>query len=222
MTKRDKKNYGIIFSVVVISMLLGSVSFAQDIVISPGLTLEHQAALSAQALAQIQTQFGIVKNYLLSIRDGLPPDKSAEKAWIDQGITQIEGRLSNLDRIDVYYATEDPGTPGAAFTEVYNYFTSQGYSMEKLQDVDTKKAKANQKLDDLQIAIGGIPSDVLPLSDTDRAELQQLIENGDVQAATGRSGKKRISIVTVYVVLVPAGTMYTIRRGTAVVIATDQ
>ena len=90
----------------------------------------------------------------------------------------------------------------------------------ELQDTGTKTTKAKQKLDALQIAIAGIPPDVLPLSDTDRVELQQLIENGEVQVATGRLNKKRISIVTVYVV--SAGSIYTIRRGTAVVIATDQ
>lgn len=223
-----KKRYDIIVSIVVISLFLCSVSFAQDDIDLPsGRRLVYQDDLSTWAFNVVETRFNEVKTYLEDIRDNLPPEKEQQKVWIDHTIALLESRRAQVDDIDIYIIDVE-AYPGQHFDDVYAYFEGEGFSLQK-EDLAAKQKKAEEKAQhiketELLSAIRELPSD--KISDNTKEALIALIEGGNVKVARGKktlaSKTERISILTVYIVPDPSDpTNYELIEKTTVVIATD-
>lgn len=194
---------------VVLVLLIGCActgSFAQGIELYPG--LQRNAAMSDQALESWRTSFENLKQGLAMIAEGLPPD---QQELINQAVAVIDQKLADLQRIDVYTIAEN--TDGEAFPAVRDFYKTQML----LEEVDSAVFK--QQLQAMQEE--GISPEMfqaIPLPESAIDQLLQLIDQGQFQAASGGSGKSRISILTVYV----NPQSGEVREGTTVVIATDR
>lgn len=179
---------------------------AQGIELYPGLL--RNDAMSAQALEGWRTSFENLKQGLAMIAEGLPPD---QQEMINQAIAMIDMKLTKLQRIDVYTIAEN--TDGEAFSSIRDFYKTRML----LEEVDSTVFK--QQLQAMQSE--GIPPEMfqmLPLPESAIDQLLQIIDQNRFQAASGGSGKSRISILTAYV-NPQSGEVV---EGTTVVIATDK
>lgn len=194
---------------VVFVLLIGGVcpeSFAQGIELYPGLL--RNAAMSEQALENWRTSFENLKQGLAMIAEGLLPD---QQALINQAIAMIDMKLTNLQRIDVYTIAENAA--GEAFPGVRDFYKTR----MALEEVDNTLFK--QQLQTMQDeGISPEMYSMFPLPASAIEQLLLLIDQNKFQAASGGSGKSRISILTVYV----NPQTNQVVEGTTVVIATDK
>lgn len=203
--RAQKSGLGI--AIVLFTLVLGVTSFAQDVPLYQGLV--RNAAMSDQALQNLQTSFESVKQGLNMLKPQLPPDQGM---MIDQVITMIDAKLAALLKIDVYTISEN--MPGDAFTAIRDFYQTK----MTLQEVDSMVLKQQ-----LQAATQGqgIPLEMMQMFPIPQASIDQLLallDDNKFQAASGGLGKSRISIMTVYVNPVN----YEVIEGTTVVIATDR
>ena len=115
-------------------------------------------------------------------------------------------------KIDVYTISEK--TPGEAFADIRDFYKTR----MALQEVNSAMLQPQLQA----VTQGqGIPPQIVQMFPIPQASIEQLlelIEQNKFQAASGGSGKSRISIMTVYVNPLD----YTVMEGTTVVIATDK
>ncbi len=189
-----KKFFFVLSSVLILSLFVCGSSFAVEI--PPGYTPDVD--LSAQALDMAKQQFVTLKQQLQAMILSSPAD---QQAMVNQAIAVVDDKLERLDRIDVYFTDED--TPGAAYDSLHAFY------QDKLNDI------RNVSNDDIMFAVMQTPPGMVPQPTMD--SLAALIKQGKVRAATGASGKSRVSMLTVYVT-----QSFQVIEGTTLVIATDK
>ena len=192
-----KRFLGIFSSVLILGLFVSGSSFALDI--APGFTRDE--TLSDQAVDLAKQHFTALKGQLEGIAASLPPDMQAA---MNQAILLVEDKLTRLDKIDVYFTNE--AVAGEAYSALYAFY------QDKLSDI------RNVSDEDLQLVVtegaGIIPPDII-------SSLEALRADGKVKAATGSSGKSRVSIMTVYIKHLTVDT-FELVEGTTLVIATDK
>jgi hypothetical protein len=191
-----------IVSLLLLSVSLCSVSFAIDI--PDGVT--HDEALSVQALDMAKQQFTMLKQQLTAMAQTLPPD---QKAMVENAIAIIDGKLTRLERIDVYFA--DEASAGEAYDRIYDFYMDK---LEGIQDIGPEE---------IQFAIANDPG-MIP--DKIKDSLDALLEPNsgyEVKGITGTSGKSRLSLLSVYIYPQPSDPQtFELKKGTTLVIATDR
>ncbi|MCP4404814.1 MAG: hypothetical protein GY801_46880 [bacterium] len=191
-----KKFFGVLSSVLILSLFVCGSSFAVDI--PPEFTPDPD--LSAQALGMAKEQFVTLKKQLQAMIFSSP---ATQQAMVNQVIAVVDDKLERLEetRIVVYFTDED--TPGAAYDSLHAFY------QDKLNDL------RNVSNEDLLFAVMQTPPGMVPQPTMD--SLAALIKQGKVRAATGASGKSRVSMLTVYVT-----QSFQVIEGTTLVIATDK
>jgi hypothetical protein len=196
MIRKKMDNLGLSI-IVIVCLFFCNGSFAQDIEIYPNLALDQN--LSQQALTLAKQQFITLRQQLAAIAPSLLPD---QQEAISQAIVVIDTTLAKLDRIEVYFASEN--SPGEAFETVYNFYKQR----LSLQEVGSEE---------LQYAVAqAAPLGLIPRKTLD--SLMPLLEQNKVKAVVGGRGKSRMSLLTVYI---NPQTFQLIER-TTVVIAIDK
>lgn len=189
------KSFVVIISIFLINLLVCSISFAVDV--PSGFTRDQ--AISDAALDMAKQQFEQLKVQLQQMAQGLPPD---QQAMIEQAIVVVDDKLNRLERIDVYFTRES--TPGEAYDSVFAFYQDKLGSIQEVTN------------EEIEFAIPQVPPELVPQQTMDT--LTALVQQGKVKAATGTSGKSRVSISTVYV----NPQTFEVLEGTAIVIATDK
>jgi hypothetical protein len=195
-----KKFFAVFGYVSVLSLLVCSMSFAQDVPVPDEFVRDE--ALSAQALELAKQHFTELRGQLEDIARSLPPDmQSAMK----NAIVLVDDKLARLNKIDVY--TTNESFPGEAYSDLYNFYEDKLGDIRNVSDEDI--------LFILDVAPGGvIPEDIAK-------SLKELMDQKKVKAATGGLGKSRVSMMTVYIKHRTQDT-FEVAEGTTLVIATDK
>ena len=199
------KKSSIIFSVIVMSMLLCSASFAQEIPVYTNL----DPSVPVDEVSDVaRTKFAEMKLEIEPLVTVLPK--------IDDYLSLIEDKLNDLVTINVYY-TGDP------YDDVHFYYINKGLALD---DVETAELETflNQKQQQAEDAVTGsglsLPANPLPPETI--TFLTNLKNEGELKATRGKQGKSRISILSAYV---NPRDLHTVKNGTMIVIAiftTDQ
>jgi hypothetical protein len=184
-----KKRCSLVLSIVVISMFLCSESFAQDIAVSPDLTL-HQEWSTSSALDPIKQQWRANADEIILT---LPP---YQQQLIDDAKLKllIEQRIDSLQSLKVYFAAD--------FDLIRTFYENEAaagkLTLEDLEDVADNRG-ITERQEKLRLALNKIPSKFL--NDANRAKLDAYITSGNFKGliGTSTSGLSNISIQPIYV-----------------------
>lgn len=194
-------------AILLCTVFLGAPGFAQDVDIHPD--MEYNAAMSEKALENLKTAFESLKQGLIALKQGLPPEQGT---MVDNVIAIIDTKLGALAKIDVYTVREN--TPGEAFEAIRDFYQAR----MALQEVNSAMLKTQLSAAQSQGVSAEMVQQMFLIPRESIDQLIALIDQNKFQAASGGSGKSRISITTVYV----NPLNYEVTEGTTVVIATDR
>ena len=228
-----KKRRVVGLSVLLVSMLWAAVGFALDV--PPGNRFQKDTQLSENALNIAIAQFSTLKAELSKLVSNLPPEKLQERQVVEETITLVEGKLSRLDRIDVYFPVALWSWPEDPYNYLYDFYVTQG-KVSSVQDVNETEViamvdnlflipvdpKYQTTANSLNNLVNQDPSRI-PAEYRDlKIALDNLVSAEKVKAATGIPGKSRISIVSFYINPDEFPNVSALIETPALVIATDK